>query len=72
MQVTKLSAGNAGNGLIPAGRYFEKLAHALRDENDREAQRQRALDAEDRELESLYRRASATRSNTYVEAHTMM
>ena len=71
MQVNKLRFANAADGLVPAGRYFEKLAAELRDENERTAQRQRVLDAEDRELEQLYRRASASRSNTYAEARAM-
>lgn len=70
MQVTKLRA-NANDGLVPAGRYFEKLAAGLREENERGARRQRILEAEDRALEALYRRVSASRANTYAEAPAM-
>jgi hypothetical protein len=64
MQVNKLTIG-AEAGLVPAGQYFAKLARSLDDSNAREAERRAKLDAEDRELEAHYRRASASRSNTY-------
>lgn len=72
MQVQKLRGNVSIDGLIPAGRYFEQLAANLRETNEREAQRRRALDAEDRELEALYRRASASRGNTHAGEHAMM
>ena len=66
MQVDKLRVTNA-DGFVPAGQYFKLLANALREANAVEAARQEKLDAEDRELEALYRRRSASRANTYAE-----
>ena len=59
MHVTKLRASTGAGGLVPAGRYFEQLAQNLRTANAREHTRRAA---EDRELEDLYRRASAARA----------
>jgi hypothetical protein len=65
MQVAKLRiAGDSG--LVPAGAYFKRLAADLREANAREAELREELDAEDRELEALYRGASASRGNTYA------
>ncbi len=36
MQITKLRIAN-DNGLVPAGRYFERLADGLRQANERAA-----------------------------------
>lgn len=67
MQVAKLRIAE-GSGLVPAGAYFKRLAGQLEQANAVAAVRREQLDAEDRELEALYRRASASRSNTYAEA----
>lgn len=65
MHVAKL---RTRTGLVPAGCYFEQLAKNLSDANTREAARRAELDAEDRELEALYRRSSASRANVYADA----
>jgi hypothetical protein len=62
MQVTKLRASSDANGLVPAGRYFAQLSRNLRIANAREQTRSAKVTAEDRELEVLYRRASAARA----------
>ena len=67
MQVTKLRAGNA-QGLVPAGAYFANLSSKLRDANAREHGVRSQLDDEDRELETRYRRSSASRGNVYAHA----
>ncbi len=73
MQVQKLRYGVDDNGLVPAGRYFEKLAKELRAANAREHERQEKLDAQDRRLEARYRRASAARSGyAHTETHAPM
>lgn len=66
MQVAKLRIAEEA-GLVPAGAYFKRLATQLADANAAEAARQQKLDAEDCELEALYRRRSASRPNTYAE-----
>jgi hypothetical protein len=50
------------------GRHFATLSRDLRDANAREAERQALLDQEDRGLEALYRRRSASRENIYAGA----
>ena len=60
MHVAKLRVQDE-MGLVPAGRYFEKLAKNLRTANVREQTRSAMLDADDRDLEASYRRASAAR-----------
>lgn len=65
MQVTKLGRTQ---GLVQVGSYFATLARDLRDANEVEAKRQAQRDQEDRDLEMLYRRGSASRANTYAEA----
>jgi hypothetical protein len=65
MQVAKLGRKQ---GLAPVGSYFEAIARGLREANVREAKLQAELDQEDRDLEMLYRRGSASRSNVYAEA----
>jgi hypothetical protein len=67
MHVAKLRA-RTENGLVPAGRFFQQLANDLRDANARDAARQAEMEAEDRELEALYRRSSGSRANVYAEA----
>lgn len=62
MQVTKLRASRDTNGLVPAGRYFAQLSKNLRIANEREQTRSANGRADARELEGLYRRASAARS----------
>jgi hypothetical protein len=66
MQITKLRSPE-DTGLVPAGAYFKRLAADLQKANATEAARRDELDAEDRELESIYRRRSASRANTYAE-----
>ncbi|MBL8530617.1 MAG: hypothetical protein JNK94_02680 [Hyphomonadaceae bacterium] len=65
MQVTKLKRAQ---GLAPVGSYLEALARDLRAANERQAQRQAALDQEDRDLEALYRQGSAARGGIYADA----
>jgi hypothetical protein len=65
MQVTKLGRRQ---GLAPVGSYFAAIARDLRDANEAEANRQAALDQEDRDLEMLYRTGSASCANTFAEA----
>lgn len=74
MNVNKLRVSAQHQGLIPAGSYFEKLAQSLRDANAQDAARQDKLDAQDRRLETRYRRASAARGATFVQtdAHAPM
>jgi hypothetical protein len=64
MQVTKVRASSDANGLVPAGRYFEQLSKTLRTANAREQTRSAKGNAQDRELEGLYRHASAARSGS--------
>lgn len=70
MNVTKLRVSGQGQGLVPAGRYFEKLAQDLRAANEADAARQEKLDAQDRRLEARYRKASAARGANYVSSET--
>lgn len=70
MQITKLRRSEDA-GLVPAGAYFKRLATGLRKANATEAARQDDLDAEDRALEAIYRRRSASRENTYTGAMAM-
>jgi len=72
MQVQKLRVQADEAGLVPAGHYFARLAKGLEDANAKEAARREALDAEDRELEALYRKRSASRANTYADAGMTM
>jgi len=62
MQVHKLR-GAADIGLVPAGKYFARLARDLDRANANEALRKQTLDNEDRGLETLYRRRSAARTH---------
>jgi hypothetical protein len=66
MQITKLRRSE-DVGLVPAGAYFKRLAADLQKANAAEAERRDDLDAEDRALEAIYRRRSASRANTYAE-----
>jgi hypothetical protein len=70
MHVNKLRVSAQDHGLVPAGRYFAKLAGDLRAANEKEAARQDKLDAQDRRLEARYRRASASRGATFVQMET--
>lgn len=70
MQVAKLRVSEDA-GLVPAGAYFKRLAADLAKANAAEAARQDDLDAEDRALEAIYRRRSASRANTYADAMAM-
>jgi len=68
MHVTKLCASADANGLVPAGAYFATLSRKLKDVTARESAVRAGLDEEDRELEALYRRDSASRANVYAGA----
>ena len=70
MQVAKLRIV-PDSGLKPAGFYFKQLASELRGANEREAALRDELEEEDRELETLYRRASAARVHTYASEAMM-
>ena len=50
MQVTKLRVAN-DNGLVPAGRYFARLAEGLRDANERAAAIVDVYEEQERTLE---------------------
>ena len=54
MQVTKLCAAN-DNGLVPAGRYFARLAEGLREANHRAAAVVDIYQEAERKVESRYR-----------------
>ena len=56
MQVQKLRYAAQDNGLVPAGRYFAKLAQSLRDANEQEAARREQREAQERKLEARHRR----------------
>jgi hypothetical protein len=70
MQITKLRSSEDA-GLVPAGAYFKRLSADLQKGNADEAAGQDELDAEDRVLEAIYRRRSASRENTYAGAMAM-
>jgi len=60
MHVQKLRA--KADGLVPAGAYFATLSRKLEAANAREDVRRARLDQEDRDLETRYRRQSASRT----------
>ena len=62
MHIHKLR-GASDAGLIPAGKYFARLAHNLERANADETARRRTLAGEDHNLETLYRRRSAARTH---------
>lgn len=66
MHIAKLRVRDE-TGLVPAGRYFQQLATSLRGANAREQTRSALLDAEDRDLEACYRRASAARLSHFEQ-----
>ena len=72
MQVTKLRARSDANGFVPMGQYFARIAEQLEAANISDAARQAKLDAEDARLEARYRRASATRNNTYARSEAQL
>lgn len=72
MRVEKLRGAADDSGLIPAGQFFAKLARKLEAANGRETAQRSKLDAEDRRLEASYRRASASRSNTFASTDALM
>jgi hypothetical protein len=53
MQVTKLRVAN-DNGLVPAGRYFARLAEGLREANERAAAIVDVYEEQERRLERRY------------------
>lgn len=71
MRVEKLRGAADDSGLVPAGQYFAKLARGLEQANVREAARRAQLDQEDRRLEARYRRASASRDNTFDDTRAI-
>jgi hypothetical protein len=70
MQVEKLRA--TANGLVPAGAYFADIAAKLEEMNARAAALRDACDEEDRALESIYRKRSASRAATPLERRAMI
>jgi len=60
MQVTKLRAAN-DNGLVPAGRYFARLAEGLRNSNERAAAVVDVYEEAERRLENRHPWKSASR-----------
>lgn len=75
MQANTRRFAETGDGLVPAGRYFAKLAADLDEARPkkitRKAPRARPPKTKDDELERLYRRASASRANTFADAALM-
>ncbi|MEQ1819165.1 MAG: hypothetical protein ABL871_11195 [Terricaulis sp.] len=67
MQVQKLRG--AADGLIPAGTFFAQLAAKLEDANYQEALRSAELEEEDRALEAMYRKRSASRTHYVASEH---
>ena len=63
MHAAKLRIATDDHGLVPVGSYFERLSLELRQANARAATQRAALDQEDRDLEALYRRRSASRTS---------
>jgi hypothetical protein len=59
MQVVKLRVAN-DNGLVPAGRYFARLAEGLRGANERAAAVLDIYEAQERKLEARHRRKAAS------------
>jgi len=59
MHVTKLRIAN-DNGLVPAGRYFSRLAGALREANERAAAVIDKYEEQERETPARYRRKTAS------------
>ena len=59
MQVTKLRIAN-DNGLVPAGRYFARLAEDLRAANERAAAVLDVYEEQERKLETRSRRKVAS------------
>ena len=64
MQVTKLRVAN-DNGLVPAGRYFARLAEGLREANKRAAA---VLDVYEEQERRLERRCAVKRRGTIPAA----
>jgi hypothetical protein len=64
MQVAKLRVAN-GNGLVPAGRYFARVADGLRTANERAASIVDIYEEQERKLE---RRLAVKRRGTIPEA----
>ncbi len=71
MRVEKFRGAADDNGLVPAGQYFAMLARGLEQANVRQSARQAQLDEEDRRLEARYRRASASRNNTFEDTRAI-
>ena len=59
MQVTKLRIAN-DNGLVPAGRYFSRLAGALREANERAAAVVDTYEEQERKIQARYRGKAAS------------
>ena len=59
MHVTKLRIAN-DNGLVPAGRYFSRLAGALREANERAAAVVDKYEEQERKLQTRYRAKAAS------------
>lgn len=72
MQVTKLRSAN-DNGLVPAGRYFARLADNLRSANDRTAAVVDEYEKQERKLEARHRkRCMPARTNAHAEHAVIM
>lgn len=72
MRVEKLRGAADDSGLVPAGQFFAQLARKLEQANAQETAHRERLDCDDRRLEASYRRASASRSNTFADTRGMM
>jgi hypothetical protein len=68
MQVTKLRVAN-DNGLVPAGRYFARLADNLRASNASAAAVVDEYEAQERKLEARYRRRRAPAARVRASEH---
>ena len=74
MQVTKLRVAN-DNGLVPAGRYFARLADNLRAANERAAAIVDEYEAQERKIEACFRkptRKAAARTPTQEQHAPLM
>lgn len=72
MRVENLRGPTDECGLVPAGQFLAQLARKLEPTHARQAVQRARLDSTDRRLEASYRRASASRNNTFADTHGLM
>lgn len=68
MRVETYRGAADDSGLVPAGHYFARLARNLEQTNAPARVRRE----EDARLEASYRRASASRANTFADTRALM